>query len=297
MNAGEPSRTAMQVAASRAAHLRFDPPPHLLEDPFAEKFLGADAEALIATYADDGPWILLENRLFLAFRGRFGEDMIAEVHRAGVRQLVILGAGLDSFGLRRPASLKDLQVYEVDHPATQRWKKQRLSELGIALPAGLDFVECDFEKSSVSSALRGTRFRADEPAIVSWMGVVYYLEKETVSRALAELAGLLAPGSAVVLDYQFPQDRLPKRYQEIFEQQSAYLKRAGEPQMTRYLPDELRAEILAAGFARAELPSRVELHRRYFAPLASKIPMSERFGMAIAWRGEREEPGDGKGAR
>ena len=289
MNAGEPSRTAFQVAASRAAHLRFDPPPHLLEDRIAERFLGEEAEALIATYADGGPWILLENRLFLAFRGRFGEDLIAEAHRTGVRQLVILGAGLDSFGLRRPASLEDLRVYEVDHPATQGWKKRRLAELGLPLPEELEFVECDFETTSVSSALRGTSFQPKAPAIVSWMGVVYYLEKETVSRALAELAELLAPGSAVVLDYQFPTEALPQRYRDIFEQQSAYLKRAGEPQMNRYLPDELRAEILSAGFARAELPSREELHRRYFAPLASKIPMSERFGMAIAWRGERGE--------
>ena len=177
---------------------------------------------------------------------------------------------------------------------TQGWKKRRLAELGLSLPEELEFVECDFETTSVSSALQSASFQPKEPAIVSWMGVVYYLEKETVSRALAELAELLAPGSAVVLDYQFPTETLPQRYRDIFEQQSAFLKRAGEPQMNRYLPDELRSEILSAGFARAELPSREELHRRYFAPLASKIPMSERFGMAIAWRGERA---DGKGAR
>ena len=165
MNAGEPSRTAFQVAASRAAHLRFDPPPHLLEDRIAERFLGEEAEALIATYADGGPWILLENRLFLAFRGRFGEDLIAEAHRTGVRQLVILGAGLDSFGLRRPASLEDLRVYEVDHPATQGWKKRRLAELGLSLPEELEFVECDFETTSVSSALQSASFQPKEPAI------------------------------------------------------------------------------------------------------------------------------------
>ncbi len=284
MNADEPSRTALQVAACRAAHLRYDPPPHLLEDPFAEPLLGDDAESLIASYADGGPWIRPENRLFLPFRGRVGEDLVAEVHRHGVRQLVILGAGLDSFALRRPASLSGLCVYEVDHPATQRWKRQRLAALACPLPEDLAFVECDFEKTSVTSAIRGTSFRPDEPAIVSWMGVVYYLAKETVSRALAELAGLLAPGSAVVLDYQFPLEGLPQRYRDIFEQQSAYLKRAGEPQLNRYLPDALRAEILAAGFARVELPTREELVRRYFAPLASKIPMAERFGMAIAWR-------------
>jgi len=284
MNAGEPSHTAIQVAACRAAHLRFDPAPHLLEDRFAEGFLGDDAEKLIGMYDGRGSWILLENRLFLPFRGRFGEDLLASAYRDGVRQLVILGAGLDSFALRRPASLAELEVFEVDHPATQRWKRERLDALGIATPEFLSFVECDFESTSVSDALGTTRFRRDRPAVVSWMGVVYYLAKETVARALVELGGLLAPGSAVVLDYQFPLEALPQRYHDIFAQQSAYLKGAGEPQVNRYRPEELRAEILAAGFARAELPEREELVRRYFAKLAPGAPVSERFGMAIAWR-------------
>ena len=274
----------MQVAACRAAHLRFDPAPHLLEDRLAGPLLGEEAEALIGLYADGGHWMLLENRLFIPFRARYAEDLVADAYRAGVRQLVVLGAGLDSFGLRRPAALAELRVIEVDHPATQRWKKRRLAELGIAPPAFLSFVECDFEKTSVSFALRGTPFRADAPAVVSWMGVVYYLDKQTVTRALAELAALLAPGSAVVLDYQFPLDVLPQRYRDVFDQASARLLQAGEPQVNRYRPDELRAELLAAGFARAELPARAELSRRYFEPLASPIPIAERFGIAVGWR-------------
>jgi len=274
----------MQVAACRAAHLRYDPPPHLLADRFAEPLLGEDAEALIGMYADGGHWILQENRLFVPFRARYAEDLVAEAYRAGVRQLVVLGAGLDSFGLRRPAALSELRVIEVDHPATQRWKKQRLAELGFPLSDLLSFVECDFETASVSSALRGTAFREDQSAVVSWMGVVYYLAKETARRALAELARLLSPGSAVVLDYQLPLEVLAQRYRDIHGQMSAHLSQAGEPQVNRYLPEELRDELLAAGFSRAELPTRDELYRRYFAPLASPIAMSERFGTAVGWR-------------
>ena len=274
----------MQVAACRAAHLRFDPAPHLLEDRFAEPLIGADGEGLIGLYADGGHWILRENRLFIPFRARYAEELVAEAYRAGVRQLVLLGAGLDTFGLRRPASLPGLRVIEVDHPATQGWKRQRLAEIGLPLPDYLSFVECDFETTSVPAALRGTSFRSDAPAVVSWMGVVYYLAKETVSKALAELAGLLAPGSAIVLDYQFPLEGLPQRYREVVAAMTTVLDRVGEPQANRYLPDELREELLAAGFARAELPARTELYRRYFEPLASPIPMSERFGIAVAWR-------------
>jgi methyltransferase (TIGR00027 family) len=274
----------MQVAACRAAHLRFDPKPHLLEDHVAESLLGKAAEGLIGLYANGGHWILQENRLFIPFRARYAEDVIATAYRGGVRQVVLLGAGLDTFGLRRPAGLPELHVIEVDHPDTQRWKRQRLAESGLPLPDSLSFVECDFEKTSVTSALRGSAFRAEQPAVVSWMGVVYYLAKETVRRALAELARLLAPGSAVVLDYQFPLEGLPERYRGIHEQMSVVLNQFGEPQVNRYLPDEMRAELLGAGFAHAELPTRGELYQRYFAPLASPIPMSERFGIAVGWR-------------
>src|SRR5262245_20416371 len=153
MDEGKPSMTAMQVAACRAAHLRFDPPPHLLEDRIAEPLLGQDAEGLIGLYADGGHWILQENRLFVPFRARYAEEVAAAAYQKGVRQVVVLGAGLDSFGLRRPAELSELRVIEVDHPATQRWKRQRLAEIALPLPDSLSFVECDFETTSVSSAL------------------------------------------------------------------------------------------------------------------------------------------------
>jgi methyltransferase (TIGR00027 family) len=284
MISGEPSRTAIHVAACRAAHLRFDPPPHLLEDRIAERLIGGEAEELIASYADGASWVLLENRLFIPFRARFGEDLVARAYRAGVRQLVVLGAGLDSFALRRPAPLAELRVFEVDHPATQAWKRERMRESGLAVPGHLCFTPCDFETTSVSAALAHTSFRRGEPAVVTWMGVVYYLSREAVSRTLAELAVLLAPGSAVVLDYQFPFETLPQRYRDLSERMGAFLTRAGEPQVNRYLPGELSDALLAAGFARAELPARDELERRYFAPLASPIPMAERFGIAVAWR-------------
>ena len=127
------------------------------------------------------------------------------------------------------------------------------------------------------------RFRERRPAIVSWLGVVYYLTKETVARALAELHALLAPGSAVVLDYQFPTESLPRRYRDVFDRQSAWLKGAGEPQINRYRPEQMQAALLEAGFARAELPSRAEIEARYFRPLGSRIAMAERFGMGVAW--------------
>jgi methyltransferase (TIGR00027 family) len=284
---GEPSKTALHVAAARAAHLRFDPPPHILEDPCAEALLGDELEALLPQYADDGLWLLVENRLFIPLRARYAEDRLAEAYMRGVRQLVVLGAGLDSYAFRRPEEQAELRVFEVDHAGTQRWKLDRLEALGWAIPEHLTFVPCDFERTSVSGPLRAAGFSSGDPAVVNWMGVVYYLTPETALQTLVDLRSLLAPGSEVVLDYQFPVAGLSSRYQEIQAGMTSYLEDAGEPQLNRYRPEELRKTIERAGFSGAVLETREVLYRRYFKPLRTKIPMSERFGLAVAYNGSR----------
>lgn len=282
---GQPSHTALQVAAARAAHLRYDPAPHLLEDRCAEALLGELADELIPMYADDGPsWLLRENRLFLPFRARYAEDRLAEAYAAGVRQLVVLGAGLDSYAWRRPTGQGDLRVFEVDFPSTQQWKQARIAELGWPMPSGHAFVPCDFEQSRPSEVLPEAGFAVEEPAVVTWLGVIYYLERATARAALEDLRALLAPGSEVIFDYLYPVEDLPPRYQEMQKQIAAYLKNAGEPQPNRYRAEALRREILASGFSEALLEPRDSLLARYVAPLDTDIPLAERFGLAVARR-------------
>lgn len=282
---GRPSDTALEVAAARAAHLRFDPPPHLLRDDRAEALLGEDESGRIARYSDEAAsWVLPENRLFLPLRARYAEDRLARAYAAGTRQLVVLGAGLDSYAFRRPPEQADLRVLEIDHPSTQRWKRGRLDALGWPDPPGLEFVSCDFERTTVSEALRGSGFRPDEPAFVTWLGVTYYLEPATTAGALAELAGLLAPRSEVVLDFLLPWEDLPERYQELREQMRAYLESVGEPHESRYRSDELRDVVLAAGFADLHVESLEALREAYFAALETQVGLSERFRLAVATR-------------
>ncbi len=164
---GEPSKTALHVAAARAAHLRLDPAPHILEDHCAEPLLGDELAAMLPLYADDGFWLLVENRLFVPLRARYAEDRLAEAYTEGVRQLVVLGAGLDSYAFRRPANQAELRIYEVDHPGMQRWKTDRIAALGWTVPESLHFVPCDFERTSVSVALRNSSFSSGQPSAVS----------------------------------------------------------------------------------------------------------------------------------
>ena len=284
MKEGQPSQTALQVAAARVAHLRFDPPPHLLEDTLAEHLIGEEGEAMVQAYGDGRSWLLSENRLAIPLRARYVEDRLAAAYRAGVRQLLILGAGLDSYAFRMPPEHADLRVFEVDHPSTQTWKTARIASLGWEVPPSLRFLACDFERQTVAEVLHDSGFETDEPAIASWMGVVYYLTRETTLEALRGLRGLLAQGSEVIFDYQHPIEDLPERYDGVLETLNRYLDSVGEPQHSRYRPGEVAALIREAGFEDALLETRDAIYDRYHRPLHSAIPMSSRFGLAVARR-------------
>lgn len=279
---GRPSDTALQVAASRAAHLRFDPEPHLLEDVQAESLLGADAARLIERSSNEAPWILRENRLFIPLRARYAEDRLAEAYARGVRQLLLLGAGLDSFVFRQPAELAGLRSFEVDHPSMQAWKRARIEALGWTLPPSARLVPCDFERQSVSDALADSDFDPARPALVSWMGVTYYLERTTTDAALRDLCDMLAAGSEVVFDVMRPWDELPERYAEVRAQMLQYLQGAGEPQVNRYRAEEILRAIHDAGFDEGRIEPREALVARYLAPLASDVPLSHRFHLVTA---------------
>jgi len=280
---GRPSETATQVAAAREAHRRYDDRPPLLDDIHAAALLGETGHTAVEAYGDEAPWILLENRLFLPLRARLVEDRLAEAYARGVRQYVILGAGLDSYVWRQPESQRALRIYEVDHPSTQKWKVDRLAGLGWSLPSNARMVACDFEEMTASEALATTDFDPTRPTVVSWMGVIYYLERETAGDAMADLATILAPGSELVFDVMLPWDAMPERYHAIREQMIAWLKGAGEPQKNRYLPEELVEAATAAGFGQTEVIDVPVLYARYSSETPT-APLTERFFLAISKR-------------
>ena len=131
MKPNEPSRTALLIARQRAAHQLLDH-GSILHDPFALKILGED-EKDVLQFANAHP-LLSIGRLFTAARSRIAEDALSDAIESGIRQIVILGAGLDTFALRNPHSALEVRIYEVDHPATQAWKRERMAEAQLPLP-------------------------------------------------------------------------------------------------------------------------------------------------------------------
>jgi len=261
---GEPSRSALAVASLRAVHQLIDE-PLVFPDRFALPLLGATAERALRAdpFALNDP-ISRGLRGALVARSRFVEDQLARCVSAGVRQYVVLGAGLDTFAYRNPYPGDGLRVFEVDHPGTQGWKQQLVAEAGIDPPLSLTSVPFDFERDELAGALQRSGFRDDQPACVGWMGVTMYLTAEAVLGTLRTVAGFAA-GSCLCFDYRVPAamlDPIGRAVNDLLEQR---LAAAGEPWLSTFDPAQLRGQLLALGFVSAESASPEDLNLRYFA--------------------------------
>jgi methyltransferase (TIGR00027 family) len=168
-----PSSTAVRVALRRAAHQQHDSPVVFL-DPIAIPILGETyAELLRRTPLRKDRPFSVALRAFLVARSQYAEENLKRSVEGGVRQYVLLGAGLDTFAYRNPYD--QLRVFEVDHPATQEWKRELLRRSCIAIPDSLTFTPVDFETQSLAELLAETGFDRTAPAFFAWLGVVPYL--------------------------------------------------------------------------------------------------------------------------
>lgn len=261
LRAGRPSITAHNVAVLRALHQLLDT-PLVFEDPLAMRIVGTEAGD--ALHADPHAFDTSRGlRAFLALRSRYAEDGLDRAVARGVRQYVVLGAGLDTYACRNRHAAAPLRVFEVDHPATQAWKQERLAEGRIAVPAALRFVPVDFETQSLAAELRHAGFRADEPAYISWLGVVIYLTRPAIRATLAYIASL-APGSEVVFDYSVPAHMLTIAQRSARALRALRVMEIGEPWLTYFEPDELAALLAATGFGTIRDLGPEEANARYF---------------------------------
>jgi methyltransferase (TIGR00027 family) len=224
MQHGEPSRTARGAALLRALHQTRDR-ASALADPYVARLLDPDDLARAAAQ-DDVPGQKMR-RLFMAARSRIAEDAIAAAIPRGLKQVIVLGAGLDTFSLRNPHRDAGLVVYEVDHPATQGWKRDRLAAAGLAPPENTVFVAVDFEHDDLSDRLAAAGLRFDAPVLVMWLGVVPYLTADAIAATLDVLAGFAT--CDLVFDYSEPPDDMPEGRREHIARLSQRVARAGEP--------------------------------------------------------------------
>jgi methyltransferase (TIGR00027 family) len=254
----------------RAAHQLLDH-PLVHEDPLALAILGETQAAAIRAdprrFEDSvvAPFL----RAFLAVRSRVAEDALAEAVAAGIRQYVILGAGLDTFAYRSPYTA--LQVFEVDYPATQEWKRRRLEDVRIVVPKEVRFVSVDFSKEQLSTALCKAGLRAEEPTLFSWLGVTQYLEPADVLATLTAIAGFGANGGGVIFDYSIPQALLAPQQKAAFERLATRVASAGEAFRASFEPGALAEAMRAMGYLQIREMGPDELNARFFSNRADGL--------------------------
>jgi methyltransferase (TIGR00027 family) len=279
MHDERPSRTAFRVALRRAAHQVLDD-PRVFEDPLALAIVGADAGELRSDETSQSRAARVM-RAFMAVRSRYAEDGLAAAFQEGTRQYVVLGAGLDTFAYRNP--FPGLRVFEVDHPATHRWKRRLLEVAGIASPDSLTFAPVDFESQTLAEGLAWAGFQRDQKAFVSWLGVVPYLTRNAVMETL-RLVASLPTGSGIVFDYALPPESLDPVQRQALEALAARVAAAGEPFQTFFDPAELESELRRMGFGSLENLAGDEINARYFSGRSDGLRVAGSLGRLMKAR-------------
>ena len=267
MVTGKASKTALGVAIRRAAHQLIDRPP-VLNDPIAVRLVGPGYRGKMGRASHQ---VGRDFRAFMAARSRYVEDRLAEAVQEGVSQYVILGAGLDTFAYRNP--FPSLQVFEVDFPATQEWKREMLTEAGIALPESLVFVPLDFEHKALTEGLAEAGFDAGSMAFFGWLGVVPYLTMEAF-RATLEAVAQMPAGSAISFDYALAPEALSPLGRKAFDGLAGRVAAAGEPFQLFFTPEEMEREVHRAGYTRLEQVDSERLNELYFQNRADGLKLS-----------------------
>lgn len=283
MEENQVSVTALLSAYIRAYHAMHDA-PKIFDDFLAYQFLTEEertnmgvnlARAIYffdperaASYTDQATALAAVMRAIstsiLLSRARYTEDNLETAVKEGVQQYIILGAGMDTFAFRRPEMLEQLQVYEVDHPATQASKRHRLAELGWTQPAQLHFVSIDFTKENLATTLKHSSYDPQKLSFFSWLGVTYYLTCDVVFDTLRAITDIAPVGSTICFDYLDTEAFIPEKAPIRVQLMQEAARRAGEPMKAGFDPSTLAANLESLGLHLHESLSPSEIEKRYF---------------------------------
>ena len=280
------SRTANLAACVRAYHCRWHKAP-IFADTFAFDMI-SNFWRVIARHRLLS-WITVHT-VFRAFRpihteiilrSRYAEDRLMDAVRAGVAQYVILGAGLDTFSMRQDARSDRLRIFELDHPATQEMKRERVLKVYGRIPANLVFVPIDFETDRLDEALAKAGFDPVTPSFFSWLGTTYYLSKDAIRETLGRVADSAAAGSRIVFDYKLARHLVPAESLQFADTLDRFVARRGEPMISTFTPEELKDLMSGFGFAELENVPADEQKRLYLNERSGLVDPAPNFSFAL----------------
>jgi methyltransferase (TIGR00027 family) len=284
----QPSTTARIAAFARAHHACYDRPV-ILDDHLAPAWFTDEERTMFSQNLAQAAQFFLPGETFATpaaaraavlreqsipinvARARYAEDTLLAATGA---RYIILGAGLDTFAFRR-APL-DVDVIEVDHPATQRWKRARIAQLGWSIPARLAFLESDLSRETLALPAA--------PSVIAWLGVSYYLSRDAICRTLDSLASLATAGSMLVLDYLDDAAFDPARCAPSIARMQEAVRRTGEPMQSGFAPDDLARLLGEHGWRVEEDLGADAIAARYFAGRTDGLAPMPHFRLVRATR-------------
>jgi methyltransferase (TIGR00027 family) len=259
----EPSFTAMWHACLRNTHATSHVSP-IFVDTRSVQLVPADVCQRVQSLMDTFSPETADAIVFMSvIRHRVLAERLSAAYERGFRQLVVLGAGLDTTAFALAEQGNNWRVFEVDHPATQDWKRAQIANVGWQMPSNLMFAACDFETQDLLSALGAAGFQHAHPAIVSMFGVILYLTVDATSTTLRQLAGL-APQSEVTISYCPPPDGTDPAATETFAKASPTVDATGESFIGYYRDFELERLAREAGFSDVSHHPLPALNAAYF---------------------------------
>jgi methyltransferase (TIGR00027 family) len=283
MEQSQASVTAIGAALMRAVHARVSRSP-LINDPWGDRLVsdaeraavlrvvlnGLSLEARAACEQLGTPTAILDAALqahpgygWAILRTRYAEDALEVAVGRGIRQYVIVGAGFDSFVLRQPVFAREVDVFEIDHPATQELKRRRLRDCHAPLPDTVHFVPADLSDEHIGEALARSAFRSTDRAFFSWLGVTQYLSREANVTTLRGIAGCSASGSQLVFTYIEHGELGAHRASTSVGRLQGAFAAASEPWLSGFDPAMLAGELTGVGMVLIEDFNGVDAKRRY----------------------------------
>ena len=260
------SASAEGVSIQISLHQLLDAAPKILDDPIAPRLADPASDtskAMIALVESATRAVKSPFRAIFIMRSRYTEDCLAEALIRGVRQYVILGAGLDTFAYRQPSWASSLRIYEIDHPASQEWKRERLAVAKVKIPENLTFAPIDFEITSLRGGLSTAGFDFRVQSFFSLLGVTQYLTIEA-TESIFELVQSLPQASEIVFEFIVPDDLIPANEASVFATLASLSAERGEPWLTRFRPAELETRLTALGFSQVSHLPPTAANERYF---------------------------------
>jgi methyltransferase (TIGR00027 family) len=228
MSASQPNHGLLIAATMRAQHQLLDAPVILRDPVTVELVPEAHRLDVLGEFGNPSDGIATQFRAMFAMRSRFAEDRLADAVARGVRQYVLIGAGLDTFPWRQPAFAQDIQIFAADHPASLAWVQGRLRHHGFGRPTNLTYVPVDLDKRDFADQLIACGFDLSIPSFCSMLGVTQYLDPITVG-AVLEFVASLEPESEIVASFVPPDDSLKGPGRDAVRRTSIQLAQQGAP--------------------------------------------------------------------